>query len=988
MRVFIFLTLLFVSFIAATGENLAPSCFQAGKTTNVGGYDSSPSVSMSKNKNWALVNAYNDNKSKIIDVHTGKIEEIPTPAESIVDFVGDDKIGYSTFTDADTHNPQKLLEQLQNIDSTIIDLKTKASETIHGKFIFFNGSGLCSPLSADKKGIVYKTENGTTKRFDLGAEDSEDVARWAEDSSDPGLSYNIKEKKLIFKEEGKTEFQIPYVMDMGGHAPDSLWSDGEFSPDKRFFTITKRTQQREGEQTVDIEKATIVDLQKKEVKNVKLPKNSYFDSLGINFKSKKYDPNSRLRLLSTYGQDVDGVYALDVQTGSVKKIFDTKIERSYFGGPEEICGEINDAGGQGQSEKRFLVCYNLKTKQNTKRVFIPFVEGDISQINADSYLISLWGSNGQQSQVFLYHPRKVCPNNPISFSCSTDDPNGKALAVVLDVMAKNNLSQVCSKNFLANDWDGVTPYPVKNFDTKEALLWLKRFSKPGGFEADKHIDIILAILNAGLQKSYPAEVLAALNGVLSESDELYDELIQKYPSVAGLELKPNNSCLSDKEKEDLNKTIFHYSKLKITGKRRPTIEDFEKIANLVRFNLSAEQRDKLADIGGDQLVVSAGDSYTFNKMFPSKIYKFSYNKLKKLFGLDYHNLTDLTLVRDNDNLVYYILGNESFDGAEKTPEGIWLKKINSTAIADLELGKKTNTLSWNYSGQEFNAKVTLDKYQITKKIVSEEKSPDYARMLKDGTFHGLVVAGSNLGSATTDDTISEYIDYYTKQGFEFDPPKLEKNLVGLIKSRVSGDEPMHYFIKEAHSDGDEKNLFRIDKEGMVQKGVKKVGDRTEIVEIVFPAKKNRGDTTLLSNTEFGKWVKEREKKDGPELVYVNSSCWSEHKACYEISSAASPKFINIATTTSMTTFGNNKKNVMYALVDGLRNQKTYAAIRKDMEEDAGYVERRKNVFIFPDEEDYQKRITQTIKTPVDVDVSLSRKDSSGQFLPYSIEEIH
>ena len=128
---------------------------------------------------------------------------------------------------------------------------------------------------------------------------------------------------------------------------------------------------------------------------------------------------------------------------------------------------------------------------------------------------------------------------------------------------------------------------------------------------------------------------------------------------------------------------------------------------------------------------------------------------------------------------------------------------------------------------------------------------------------GLVMTGTSLGSSQTASTMNEYLAYYEKEGFEFSKEKKKdqkeiSNVTEFLKQQVESGE-LKYLIKEAHSDGDDKNLFRMSTKANLLVGVNRKTIEKIYLAIPSPADNN---STLLSNQEFGQWIREREKKGG------------------------------------------------------------------------------------------------------------------------------
>ena len=117
----------------------------------------------------------------------------------------------------------------------------------------------------------------------------------------------------------------------------------------------------------------------------------------------------------------------------------------------------------------------------------------------------------------------------------------------------------------------------------------------------------------------------------------------------------------------------------------------------------------------------------------------------------------------------------------------------------------------------------------------------------------------------------------------------------------------------------------------------------------------------MSNQEFGDWMQARKTP----FVYFNTSCSSRTKAVNEISAALTPQFLDIPADSTVDMFVNNPSSAEYILFTSFREGRSFAQIRAEMEKGSGeYKERTSNVFLFPDEDQYQREITNFIKIPV------------------------
>ena len=72
---------------------------------------------------------------------------------------------------------------------------------------------------------------------------------------------------------------------------------------------------------------------------------------------------------------------------------------------------------------------------------------------------------------------------------------------------------------------------------------------------------------------------------------------------------------------------------------------------------------------------------------------------------------------------------------------------------------------------------------------------------------GLVIVGSSLRSFSRT-LLENYVSYFEREGFYFSSLDVE-DFETFFKDSISSCE-LDYFLKESHSDGDERNVFRFD----------------------------------------------------------------------------------------------------------------------------------------------------------------------------------
>lgn len=402
--------------------------------------------------------------------------------------------------------------------------------------------------------------------------------------------------------------------------------------------------------------------------------------------------------------------------------------------------------------------------------------------------------------------------------------------------------------------------------------------------------------------------------------------------------------------------------------------------------LDDEKREITAENMTDGVVLYSQRSDTLLQgMFGSKVYKFALNSLKKALGMKYKDLTDVTIYQDSYNKKMKLVRLSISEGYNVTQNisGFYSKVITDVDPKDFDEVFQ-NRFRWQYNNAFYESEVIFKKDAVPRSIVTTKDSPQYDEMKKDGIYKGVVIAGSNLTDG--EHYIDNYYEYFESQGFKFKKLKKIPDTVVYIKENVYGKEPMDYFVKEAHSDGDEKNLFRVAKAGVVYRGVKKHETYKEVIELVFPDKTDTSAATeLISNQDFGGWMKLRNETVNTELIYINGSCWSDKKALFEIPAAGTANFINLPSVTVSYTFSDNIHNGMQIMVQSLRDFKSFPQMREAMKANEGYRTSRSDQFIFPDEPEYKQRITEKMPENIEIVIKI-KKYTNGIWSDYSIEQ--
>ena len=541
-----------------------------------------------------------------------------------------------------------------------------------------------------------------------------------------------------------------------------------------------------------------------------------------------------------------------------------------------------------------------------------------------------------------------------------------------DVIVKT----LCKVDFNQENWDKITPPPTgDSISPEEAKKFLLRFQKPGGFNPNQHLSVMFAVLKSDLPKTDPGLVTAALQGVLHTSPNIYENLIKRLPENIVPDKKQENVCRNEKDQKTVQEDTAHY--IKSINEKNYYGSDLKAWKSIIPLrnainSMPEDQRQEFSDKMSDSLVAGAAREYP--NIFPSKLSKFSDQVANSYFGLKTKTLSDLTLQRTENMIFPTILGTAPIDGEieTKTKYGFYLKDLNSTKIkASKTSGDQLlkDQVSWLVAGKPYTADIDLKTKEMKIVFDSKAKSPAYDQLWADGKLSGLVVTGSNLHGINTD-VMDNYLDYYQSKGFTFSNeatpiPDLKK----YMKDQISSGET-DYFVKEAHSDGDDMNLFSIDKTATVRIGTRKVGDKTEVIRLVYPDA-TTPSTELIPNKEFADWVQDREKDKKGQLVYFNTSCWSIKKAANEIEAAQSPLLLDVASTTMVQTFTNSEDSAEQILLTGLRENKSYDELRKNLEKNNEYKNKSMNNFVFPDSKEYIENVEKNTLIPLDINLKIT-----------------
>ena len=479
-------------------------------------------------------------------------------------------------------------------------------------------------------------------------------------------------------------------------------------------------------------------------------------------------------------------------------------------------------------------------------------------------------------------------------------------------------------------------------DRKQALSHVAESTDPTGAAS---LALLMAALESDSMKEFPELTRQALWNILSRSFILFLHLYRSFPDLNQIPALPITE-MDPERKKKLEASTASLLKFTTEEYRASRLSDWKFLNLLHPFldSLSEEERS----IYMEKIIVSVTNGATkaipvLRDVFQSKLYYVAQGHIKELFGLKRRPVSDITLIRKKPAewslpdetqtrphphlytqpfsaeekekytsfIIPLILSSDPIEGAPDTATdfGIHyavLEKSVRPVLKNQKMGSQllSEKAEWKLlkNGAHYRARFSVSVKLIRNKLMKSLESPDYNSIWKDHKMAGAVIVGSSLyGFSKT--LLEEYLAYFQEQGFQFVRTKTS-NLKEFLLEGIKSCE-LDYFLKESHSDGDERNIFRFNRANYIAQGVRYGEEgRIEVVYIIFPPPLNLPGlkTDLLSNKELGQAIQERERKGCGQLTYFNTSCWSDVKARYEIEAVNSPLFLNIPAISLTDTF--------------------------------------------------------------------------------------
>jgi len=556
--------------------------------------------------------------------------------------------------------------------------------------------------------------------------------------------------------------------------------------------------------------------------------------------------------------------------------------------------------------------------------------------------------------------------------------------------------QSCSgKQISAAEWDQVVGL------TPEKVLAKSRVSK---FEADYMLQRILRQESLSITDAGFIEMVAK-SPIASEFNDLIVVLVQKYGTFVKyrnlnmlkiypgaptkLEGKMGQICFSDNIKTSISAAYKEIvlQKLKDDKARDPYSFNIQNLLFIKKYLgiLSEQHKQDIAYDAGTLLAEATQIAdHNLRDVFFSTLDWISTQKAREVLGLKATRLTDF-IPSTQASYRNFVLGTDDIYGEGDLVSGASVRARGGfyyLAHPDSSFnntGAFQKTYTWSLGGETFEADHVSTPRPLNFKM-EPVAGPNKAELLDDKIFYGMVVVGANIQGADADSIKDNYLYYLESQGFTLYEDEEIPDALAYIKDRISGkEEKLDFFLKEAHSDGDYRNLFSISKKMFKVRAERQTGEISEIVDFVYHD--NLYNPTFISNQDFSDWLKIREtEKLGGQLIYLNTSCSSYTKAAAELGTAASKNLVVVASATTVYTFTSDPdNNATHFLFDGMMKLKTFDEI-------AASLTGMKGEYIFPNQQRYQDMVTSKINAGFDTSTKIFRITADGDRKPFQIEQ--
>jgi hypothetical protein len=378
-------------------------------------------------------------------------------------------------------------------------------------------------------------------------------------------------------------------------------------------------------------------------------------------------------------------------------------------------------------------------------------------------------------------------------------------------------------------------------------------------------------------------------------------------------------------------------------------------------------------------------------VYPPKVFQFAKQLVRKKIGLDYLPLTDIVAnVGDGSKIDFRIISIDPINGRNPNEDALRLHQEVTESMQAPTSGRagmsQKSKVNWHVNGIKYSADLQMKLGRPLDQIAPAIPSLDYDSMWRDGAVTGLIFSASNM-ERDANYVLKQYEEYYRENGYRFGRPKQVSDVKKFITNEIKSGS-LDYVLREAHAFGADGVVAEVYQSGSMLTGRKRIANgREEVVHIYFPKSTARTRKESFTYEDFRLAMQEREKTwNNPQLLYVDTACFSLRCSAKAISKVGTPKLVAIGAQSSANTFTNEESTALLYLLEGIRKNQRFSEIRDAMRENSeNYREGREDDYRFPDDQKWSEQIRSDLsgKFTRAVDYTISIYDENKN--PYTIE---
>lgn len=302
--------------------------------------------------------------------------------------------------------------------------------------------------------------------------------------------------------------------------------------------------------------------------------------------------------------------------------------------------------------------------------------------------------------------------------------------------------------------------------------------------------------------------------------------------------------------------------------------------------------------------------------------------LKKHLKISDKNYQEVLVINRGIDKHAVVISNQTIFKQDVNAFGVSLKVLDTFSTDTYVENKK---YSWMINNQEFSAEVTYKNHGYLDLKIPAAAAPNYAQMLKDKKLTGVIVVANNL-SEDTQDLKDSYLNYFEVEKFKStDVEMASSNEVRHFLLNLAQQGKIDYFLREGHPESAYEIMITFNEKNQIYKLSRKQKGYTEDVYLIAPAQAEPKAGESLDYSSFGQALRLRSEQN--QLICFNSSCHGHLDTKNNFSSVAANGFTPMGSSAMLDTFTGKPRSAVYEFLNGIRNQKSYADMTKNIKKD-------------------------------------------------------